>query len=161
MPTDPTADLVSFLQNNVNGGEISVSFTPGSDVGFANYEGANDYPQIAVVTNDPVIPGGGQTGYTSINPDGSGPNQASIHTILVDCWGGPEDDAAYQGGSTHPDLIAAELADEVRRVCHANATSPPSGYDWLGARRLGDTDDTDRSPTHYREQVECLLRAVE
>jgi len=160
MPTDPNDDLVSFLQSNVNGGNISVSFTPSDDIGHANYEGANSYPQIAVVTNDPVIPGGGQTGYTSISSDGSGPNQATIATILVDCWGGPEDDDTYQRGSDHPADIAAELAEEVRRACHASATNPPSGYDWLGARRRGDAHDTDRNPTHYREQVECLLRYV-
>jgi len=160
MTTEPSDDLVSFLQSNFDTSNVSVSFSTSSDIGHADYEGANDYPQVAVVSNDPVTPGGGLTGYTSIDAAGGGPNQATVAVILVDCWGGPEDDPTYQGGSTHADEVAAELADEVRRVCHDSATSPPTGYDWIGAKRLGDADDTDRSPTHYREQVGCRLRFV-
>ena len=160
MPDDPTDDLVSLLRSNFDATAISVGFTPADDIDHANYSGANDYPQVAIVSNDPVIPGGGQTGYTTIAGDGSGPNQDTIATILVDCWGGPEDDGIYQGTPEHPDAVAAELAAEVVDTCHEQATTPPPGYDWLGARPLGDADDTDRGPTHYREQVECLLRFV-
>jgi len=160
MPVDPADDLVSFLQSNFDSAAISVAFSNSDDIDHADYSGANEYPQVAIVSNDPVIPGGGQTGFTSISGDGSGPNQATIETILVDCWGGPEDDGAYDGNPEHPDGIAAELSSEVIDTCHDDATNPPAGHSWIGARPLGDADDTDRNPTHYREQVECLLRFV-
>jgi len=154
---DPADDLVSFLQSNINASNISVSFTPSDDVKHAVYEGSNDYPQIAIVSNDPVVPGGGETGFTAIR-SGNGPVQDSIETLLVDCWGGPEDDDTYQGGSDHPDGVAAELRAEVVRTCNSDVTNPPNGYQWISAESLGDADDTDRSPTHYREQVTARLK---
>jgi hypothetical protein len=149
---DPADDLVSFLQSNINASNISVSFTPSDDVKHANYEGSNDYPQIAIVSNDPVVPGGGETGFTAIR-SGNGPVQDSIEALLVDCWGGSPDDGTYQDNSDDPDATAAELRAEVVDTCNSNATNPPRGYQWMSGTNQGDADDTDRSPTHYREQV--------
>lgn len=162
MTTDPSDDLVSFLRSNVDDSNISVPFSTSDDIDHADYDGPNDYPQIAVVSNDPVVPGGGETGWTGMDPGGGGPIQDRVETMLVDCWGGPEDRDVYQNNGTHPDKVAAELRAEVVRACNAAAAGgAPSAYEWIAATPQGDADDTERDRTHYREQALCRLKHTE
>jgi len=159
MTVDPSDDLVSFLQTNFDSSVVSVSFSTSSDIDHANYEGPNDYPQVAVVSEDPFVLGGGVTGFTGIDPDGDGPVQDVIVEILVDCWGGPETETVYQNNDVHPDTVATELAHEVWQTCNdAAAADSPSGYAWVSADPPRDADDTDRQQTHYRQQVVCRLK---
>jgi len=94
---DVKADLVAFLRSNFDDTAPSVSWTSSEDIVHADYDGQRDYPQVAIVSRDPVVPGGGQTNATGIDAGGNGPVQDVIYLVLVDCWGGPEDDDSYQG----------------------------------------------------------------
>lgn len=156
---DVSDDLVSFLRDRLDDSVVSVGFSASSDIGHADYAGANSYPQIAVVSEDPQVPGGGQTQFTGMDGGGGGPIQDVIVSILVDCWGGPTDHDAYTDVDVHPDLVAAELATEVQQVCLAASTvEPPDGYEWISASPPQDADDTERDAVHYRQQVAVRLK---
>jgi hypothetical protein len=156
---DVSEDLVEFLRSRVDGGVVSVAFDPASDIDHADYDGANHYPQVAVVSEDPQVPGGGRTKFTGMDGGGAGPIQDVVVSVLVDCWGGPHDDDTYRGGDVHPDVVAAELATEVWETClNAAVTGAPAGYEWIGAEPPQDADDTTRDSVHYRQQVVARLK---
>ena len=160
-PVDVSDDLVTFLRANLNTERVSVPFDPADDIDHANYEGSQEYPQIAVVSEDAIVAGGGLTQYSGIDPGGGGGIQDVVVSLLVDCWGGPEDEAVYRSTGVHPDRVAAELAHEVHQAATATgASSPPPGYDWLSAEPPRDADDVDREQTHYRQQVICRLKYI-
>lgn len=155
---DIKSDLVTFLRNNVSV-SLAVPFSNSDDIGFAEYSRPKDYPQIAVVSSDPVILGGGETGYTAIDGTDSGPIQDYRADVLVDCWGGPVDDDIYQGVDTHPDPVASELGDSVHTaLTDAASDGAPSGYEWVGAEPPRTANDVERDPPHYREQVIAYLK---
>lgn len=163
-------DLIAFLREQLDPAEIPIAFDPGpagdpdagGDVHFADYDGDLDYPLVAPVSNDPVVPGGGETGYTGMQASG-GPVQDAIETVLVDCWGGPVDEAIYDGAGTHPDDVANDLAREVWSVClEAAADGAPDGYEWIGADPPSTADDTEtHERTHYRDQVVVRMKHTE
>lgn len=158
MTQDPADDLVTFLRNRVDTSVASVPVDT-TDIGHADYEGPNDYPQIAVVSEDPAVPGGGETAFTGMDGGGGGPIQDVVVSIPVDCWGGPVDDDAYQGNDADPDSVAAELAAEVHVTClEASTVDPPPGYEWISADPPRGADDLDRPSTHYRQQVIARLK---
>jgi len=161
-------DLIAFLREQMDPSVVAVTFDPGppgdtdagGDVFFADYDGDLDYPLVAIVSNDPVVPGGGETGFTGIDSGGGGPVQDVVETILVDCWGGPVDDAIYDGAGTHPDDVANNLGREVWSVCNeAAAENAPAGYEWIGASPPSTADDEEtHERTHYRDQVVVRLK---
>ena len=155
---DVKKDLVTLLRSNVDDTAPSVPWTNADDIVFADYDAHRDYPQVAVVSKDPVVPGGGQTAATGMDAGGGGPIQDRIWLTLVDCWGGPADVDAYTDTDTHPDVVAAELADEVFDVCFQGADGAPSGYEWITADPPREADDVEESPTHHREQVTVRLK---
>lgn len=163
MPRNVHEDLVGFLRSNVDTSNISVTFSTSDDIHQADYDGGHDYPEIAVVSTDPVVPGGGDTRFTGMDPTGAGPIQSGIEVVLVDCWGGPADDPAYVGNSVHPDTVANELAREVwKRSIDAAADAAPSGYEWISADPPRTADDTESyEDTHFRDQVTVRLGYTE
>lgn len=162
MAQKPDEDLIEFLRAQIDPANISITFDPGpandpdseGDVWYPDYDGGIDYPLVAPVSNDPVVPGGGETGFTGMQSDG-GPIQDTIETLQVDCWGGPEDSAIYEGVNSHPDDVAGELASEVWSVClEAAADASPSGYEWIGADPPQMADDVSTfEMTHYKDIV--------
>lgn len=155
---DVKADLVSYLRSNFNAGAVSVSWTNSDDIVHADYDGARDYPQAAIVSRDPIVQGGGTTGVTGIDPGGGGPIQDVVYLVQVDCWGGPEDDPVYTGSGTHPDAVAVEIAEEVAETCRVGDENAPTGYNWLMADPPEEADDTDENPTHHREIVQVRMK---
>lgn len=156
--TDPKAAVRDFLQSNMDGSAISVTFTPSDDVTIADYDVGPSYPSVAVVSADPVTIDGGDTGATAIDPSGAGPVQDVVTLVQVDCWGGPRDADIYQSEGSDPDTVAQELGTEVADECQAAAaTSQPSGYRWIYADRPSDGNDTEDAPTEYRRIVTVRL----
>jgi len=155
---DVKADLVDFLQANFDDTVPSVPWTNSDDIVFADYDGQRDYPQVAVVSRDPVVPGGGQTKATAIDPGGNGPIQDVIYLVLVDCWGGPDDLSVYDDNDAHPDEVAVEIAEEVASVCRQGSDGAPSGYEWIMADPPTEADDIEEEPTHHREQVTVRMK---
>lgn len=158
---DPKGDLVDFLRANVDGSAASVPFTNADDIVFADYDsGAGPFPQVAVVSKDPVVPGGGQTGATGIDPSGAGPIQDVVYLVQVDCWGGPDDATVYEDNGSHPDVVATELGEEVAETCRAGSDGAPDGYEWIFADPPAEGDDTEESPTEHRDIVTVRMKVT-
>lgn len=155
---DVKGDLVDYLRANVDGSAISVPWTNADDIVFANYDGGRDYPQVAVVSKDFVVPGGGQTAATGIDAGGAGPVQDRVWLVLVDCWGGPDDEQVYEDNGVHPDAVASKLGEEVFQTCFQGSDGAPDGYEWITADPPQESDDVEESPTHHREQVTVRLK---
>lgn len=157
---DPKDDLRTFLRNNFTSGAISVTFTNSDDIVFADYDGNQEYPEVAVVSKDTVVPGGGQTQATGIDPGGGGPIQDVIYLLQVDCWGGPEDADIYQDEGSHADTVANELGEEVASTCRIGTAGAPAGYEWMFAEPPFESDDTKASPTKHREIVTVRMKVT-
>lgn len=156
-------DLRDFLQgsNGIDTSTLSFSFSTSDDVVVSDPEGGPSYPEAAVASKDPTIPGGPATRFTGYDPSGAGPIQESIVSLQVDCWGGTEEDGTIQTDDVHPATAAEELAEAVWQACFdANAASPPSGYEWVAADRPFQNHDTTESPPAYRESTICYLKEL-
>jgi hypothetical protein len=150
---DPKDDLRAFLRANLDASAVSVPFASADGVVFADYDGERSYPQVAIVSKDSVVPGGGQTQATGINPADGSPIQDVVYQIQVDCWGGPEDDEVYQEHGSHPDIVANELGEAVADACRVGTDGAPAGYAWLFAEPPTEANDTEEIPTEHREYV--------
>jgi len=158
---DPKADLVDHLRANVDPNAVPVPFTNADDVVFADYDGdLGPFPQVAVVSKDPVVPGGGQTQATGIDPSGAGPIQDVVYLVQVDCWGGPVDADVYANHGSDPDSVANDLAEEVAATCRVGSDGAPAGYEWLFADPPREADDTEASPTKHRDIVTARLKVT-
>lgn len=163
MARDATEDLRSFLTSNTpsfDTSNISVTFST-SDIEHANYDQGPKYPSVAIVSEDPTIPGGGETDLTGIDPSGAGNTQDQITSILVDCWGGTHETQLYQDEGSNPSKVAKELAWEVHRVCfEASPSQAPTDYTHVNATPPSSAHDTQASPVARRFQTVCYLRHV-
>lgn len=160
---DVKADLIEFLRAHVNGDRISISFTPDSDIGFEEYDDVEQEVYVTPVSLDTVVPGGGQTQYSGIDPSGAGGIADVVASLQVDCWAGDREADIYAGSGTHPDIVATELAQEVYRVLFGadeSATGPPipSDYEWTNAEPPTESNDVEQSPTKYRRLVIARMK---
>lgn len=158
MSRDTTDDLLTFLRNNFNTANISVTFST-SDIEHANYEDGPSYPSAAIVSEDPVVPGGGPLDVTGMDGSGGGAIQDVITSVLVDCWGGTHETQIYHDEGSNPDVVAKEIANEVHRVCfEATPLEAPAGYEQISAAPPQSAHDTQASPTVRRYQTVCYLK---
>jgi hypothetical protein len=171
MVRDIKSDLIAHLREYIDETVVDVPFDAGDpsdptaegDVRFADYDGSNDYPQVAIVSEDAVVPGGGQTQYSAMDAGGSGGIQDIVTSVQIDCWGGPHDDDVYQEHGSHPDVVANALGRAVHDVLFNSDESSegppvPDGYEWLNAEPPTESNDTERTPTHYRRVVVARLK---
>lgn len=174
MVRDIKSDLIAHLREYFDAGAVPVPFDVGDptdpsapgDVRYADYDGANDYPQVAIVSEDGVVPGGGQTQYTGMDAGGGGGIQDTVTSVQIDCWGGPRDADVYAEHGSHPDAVANALSRETHSVLFntdESAEGPPipDGYEWINAEPPVENNDTKRTPTHYRRYVVGLLKHTE
>lgn len=146
----PRIDLRDFLRSELAGDDTSVSFTPSDDVIVGTGDGVEEYPTVAIASKDPVVPGGGQTAATGIDPSGAGAIQDTVWLCQIDCWGGP----ARGNPDTHPTVVAGELASAVHAALFETVPEDaPAGYEWVSAEPPTVADDTEANPTHHREIV--------
>lgn len=175
MVRDIKADLVAFLREHFDETEIPVTFDAGNhtdptasgDVRFADYDGgAGPYPNVSILSEDAVVPGGGQTQYSGVDAGGKGGIQDVVTSVQIDCWGGPQDADIYQSEGSHPDVVANALGRETHRVLfeadESNEGPPvPDGYEWVNAEQPVENNDLERSPTHYRRFVIARIKHTE
>jgi hypothetical protein len=157
---DPKGDLRVVLRNNLDASVVSVPFTNADEIVFADYDGDRSYPEVAIVSKDPVVPGGGQTQATGIDPADGSPVQDVVYLVQVDCWGGPDDDDTYQEHGSHPDVVANELGEAVAETCRVGSDGAPAGYEWIFAEPPTEADDTEESPTVHREIVTVRMKVT-
>lgn len=174
MVRDIKSDLVAFLREHVDETKISVPFNVGDPtspteaggVQIADYDGEKAHPQVAVVSEDPVVAGGGETMYSGMDAGGRGGIQDVVTLVQIDCWGGPRDDDVYQTHGSHPDTVSNELGREVHRVLFEADESDegppvPTGYEWVNAEPPEESHDVERSPTHFRRVVVARTKHTE
>lgn len=166
MTRDVKADLIAFLREYVDTDAISVPFTADDDIGFAAYDDTEQGVYVTPVSEDPVVPGGGQTQYSGIDAGGRGGIQDVITSVQIDCWGGDVQADVYGGVDSHPDIVANELAREVHRVLfetsEGGSGSPtPDGYEWINAEPPVEANDPEESPTKYRRFVIARTKHTE
>lgn len=157
MSRDVKEAVRDFLRTHVDSSNIPVSWTNSDDIVVANYDVGPDYPEVSVVSDDPVVLGGGTTQFTAIEPTGGSPVQEVYSLVQVDCWGGTVTTEANLTADVHPDETANEIGQEVWNVVNDNAVNI-SGYDWISASPP--TDDSDTSgdgETEYRRIVSVRL----
>ena len=175
MTRDIKSDLVAFLRQHFDETAIPVTFNPGptddptadGDVRFADYDGgAGPYPNVSIVSEDPVVVGGGEAQYSGIDAGGKGGIQDVVTSVQIDCWGGPHDAEIYANEDSHPDVVANALGRETHRVLFEADESDegpplPDGYEWINAEQPVENNDTERSPTHYRRFVVARTKHTE
>lgn len=163
MSRDIKQDVIEFLRANIDTSAISVSFSASDDIGFAQYDDVDQDVYVTPVSEDPVVPGGGQTGYSGIDAGGRGGIADVVVSVQIDCWAGDRDADVYQTADSHPDIVANELSQEVYRVLFdadesSSGPAVPSGYEWVNAEPPTDADDVEESPTKYRDTVLARLK---
>lgn len=171
MTRDIKSDLVAFLREHFDEDVVPVGFDAGDaadptaegDIQFADYDGPNRYPQVAIASEDGNVPGGGETQYSAIDAGGKGGIQDVVTSVQIDCWGGPRDDPTYQQEGSHPDIVSNALSRETHRILFEADESDdgppvPDGYEWVNAEPPVESNDTERTPTHYRRFVIARLK---
>jgi hypothetical protein len=157
---DPKKDLRDFLRSNLNTGAVPVPMST-DDIVVGDPDGNRTYPQAAVTTKDPIVPGGGETQATGIDPaSGGGPIQDVVYLVQVDCWGGPHDADVYATHGSNPDRVANDLGEEVATTCRVGVSGAPTDYEWLFTGPPTEADDTDENPVSHREVVTVRLKAT-
>ncbi|WP_089650091.1 hypothetical protein [Halobacterium hubeiense] len=161
MSRDVTDDLLAHLTTGTpsfNTDAIPVTFGEGR-IEHADYDDGPRYPSVAVVSADPVVPGGGPMDATGMDGSGDGVIQDVIASVLVDCWGGTHETDVYHDEGSNPDVVAKELANEVHRVCfQTQPVQAPAGYELVNAAPPTPAHDTEASPTARRYQTVCYLK---
>jgi len=166
MARDVTTDIIDHLRSEVTAASIPVSFSTSDDIGYAQYDDTESDVYVTPVSEDPVVPGGGQTQYSGIDPGGAGPIQDVVTSVQIDCWGGDIDTPRNQAAGVHPHTVANDLGREVHRVLfessEASSSPPvPSGYHWVNADPPRTADDSEASPTKYRRVVVAYAKHLE
>jgi hypothetical protein len=158
MARDYKLDCIDHLRSEFDSSAVSVPFTPSDDIGFAEYDDIDQDVYVTPSSADPTVVGGGQTGYSGIDPGGDGGVADVVVSLQLDCWGGDRDDQIHADNDTHPDIVATEVAQEVYRILFetddaAAGPAVPAGYDWVAAEPPREADDVEENPTEYRDIV--------
>lgn len=151
---DPTVIVYQLLLSEWDATNVPDHFEVPGWIHTGWYTGS-PHPEISVVwdAEDPGTP----TGYTGIDPSGSGPTARRTGSVDVDVLvpGDREDDDAVTGGM-NPKKYAWQLRDEVDRIAGLYPNGPP-GEDLEGlgvgeTRRVPEPDDSDVEH-HHRVSV--------
>ena len=163
MTRDVKQDLIEFLRTHIDESVVAVSFTASEDIGFGAYDDVDQDVYITPASADSVVPGGGQTQYSGIDPSGAGGVADVVVSLQLDCWGGDRESPVYDGVDSHPDIVANALSQEVYDLLFdaddgADGPPVPDGYDWVNAEPPTEADDVEQSPTKYRDIVVARMK---
>jgi len=114
------------------------------------------YPMVWFGEEDsPTVPGGGESGYSSISGSGAGPNIYEIHNITVSVQTLESDNGAGYLNSTEYDTLAFEIYQEIKHQIQNNATDldPFSFIGITPSTPLRDAGEESDTTTFYQEQA--------
>jgi len=168
----PEELIRQFLVDNVRPGEIEGYDPRQTDTQATDYipfttdysRWGETYPMVWFgEEGDPNTPGGGQTGYTGIQGDGSGPNQDNVYSITVSVQTLESDNGAGYLNSTDYDTLAFEIYNELHDRIQTNVTTAISELEYVSmtppttVREAGEDSDT---TTFYQQSgtVGALFR---
>jgi len=148
--------LRQFLVDNIRPAEVqgydpqqtdptASDFLPVSN-DWSDY--GDTYPIVVVQeTEAPTVPGGGATNVTSVQGDGSGPNQLTVFNITLSAQAVQGE--SYRNGVSAADLVQ-DLFAECKKQCQLNTTALSETV-WLGMPPPGvqtrSTEETDSGST--------------
>jgi len=153
-----------FLVDNIRPGEVESYDPKQTDPSKNDYlPVTNDYsrwgetyPLVWLGEEDtPNTPGGGNTGYTGIQGNGSGVNQDNIYNITVSVQTLESDNGAGYLNQTEYDTLAFEIYNEIHDRIQNNVTTAISELEWVSmtppttVRDSGEEGDT---TTFYQQQ---------
>lgn len=132
---DPIITIRDLIVANYTPGNVPTldPETPRISTGW--WDHTHEDPQITITDRDDPPVGGGESGWTGIKGDGSGPVQRIVGGCRVIAWAARNDD----GSGPNPKKVRHEVGAEIRRILIANASSGAGSLDWLGID--GPTDD--------------------
>lgn len=153
---DPKLVIRDLLDNNWDTTNTSIdSLSPNKPrihTGWFNgAEGWYDIPQISVTNADENPLGGGETGFSFIVPDGSGPGKSMLGNVDVVCWAHQD---MYDG--VNAKTLTYEFSEEVKRIIKANLFPSDPDIEWLSWAGRVERVDVDAEPPLFR--YDCEVR---
>lgn len=137
--TDPQITVVNLLKDNWdNSNTTDASTDPAINTGWWN-EPPDDF-QVGVTNKDESAQG--DTGYSGIDPTGSGPIKEMDGLLLTTCWVKYDTDAF-----TNPKRLRFEMGEEVQRIIGNNTTGKDSIDRYISVDGPQETVLQDTSPT--------------
>lgn len=139
MPTklsEPSEELFrQFIIDNTRSSEMQGYDPKQTDTTAADFlpvtkdwsEFGDYYPIVVVQPAGPTILGGGETGFTGVQGDGSGPNQYTLENVTVSVQA--TDDTTYRNSTDARPLIQ-DIYAEIHHQVQNNVTSAISEAQW-------------------------------
>ncbi len=144
--TDPKLVVRDLLRDSWDNDDVPVELDD-PDIHTGWYDDARGFPQIGVSNRDERTLGGGDTGFSAIAGDGSGPIQDRTGTVLVTAFAGSREEYEQRGLER---LQAEDMGDQISRIIGANPS--PDEYLSLAVGPRQDLVDTDSNPTEHGVQ---------
>lgn len=123
--------LIDLLRDEWN---TDNTFTLQPDISYGWYDEEKGTPQVTIPQPDEGPISGGDTGYSGITPDGTGPNQTISGTLDVSCWcafdeldnASTEYPQEYLAGSADRTTgdVTLGVVEEIKRIVRENAVRP-------------------------------------
>lgn len=124
-PEEKVRQLLTDEWDNTNTAGYDPTITDPTNSNFlpisTNWNSGDIYPIITVTNNDPTVPGGGETGFQSVQGDGSGPNQQRFENMLVTIQAA--EDTEYNSSLTAHE-VCQTLSAEIDRIIIDNVNAP-------------------------------------
>jgi len=158
----PEESIRQFLVDNIRSSEIE-TYDPTQTNPQANdylpittdySRWGETFPMVWVGEQDsPTVPGGGESGYNSIDGSGNGPNIYEIHNITVSVQTMETDSGAGYLNQTDYDTLAFQIYQEIKHQIQNNSTDL-APFSFLGITPSTPLRDagTDTS-SFYQEQA--------
>ena len=126
--------------------------------------GGDIYPSVIITGGG--VSSGSETSYDFLTSEGPGQNRGGLLLVTAraedvdydDTGGFDSDPYGYDeygvDGTVSAEDLVYQLAQEVERICGANASGGETPFTYLGSSLVDAPDDTDVTPTVRIEQVE-------
>jgi len=142
---EPVVTIRNLLVAQWDPANTVLAAAPSISTGW--WDRSNVRPQVTVSPLPDLPADGTETGYTSTQGDGSGPNQRVVGEVQVDCWA-----VRAADGDPNPKTVVWDLSREVKRIAAA-AFAGTGALDFVGFEDAGRDVDTTASPVVFRRTV--------
>lgn len=154
MTREPREDLVLELLKANWDATNTFGVTP--KLTFGQFDDSQNTPQVTVDQPEESPVDGGQTGYSSMKADGSGPSKTMGGSLLIHAFATAAQLKAQNADTTNPRQYNERVLEEAERILDANAVNPtnpdtgaqPVNYLTFEGRGAPSVDD-DRQPPVY------------
>lgn len=154
MTREPREDLIIELLKANWTASNTFGVTP--KVSYGGYDGGLDTPQLTVGQPEESPVNGGETGFSGMHADGSGPSKETGGSLLVHAFATTAQLEAQNADTNNPRQYNERVLEEAKRIIDGNAVNPtnpdtnaqPVNYISFEGPRPPSVDD-DRNPPVY------------